>query len=218
MYINNEERKAKIGIVSLSASRDNLIKLRFTYPKKKRNDLNVSTNTDEGWINALRIAQTINADIELGQFDSTLAKYSNRRSQALEIANRQPNLFDLWETYKEISKTRVAATTIKKHWIQYERHYLGRTPKELLELNKANEYVAHLLTRYSSGSISPIFSNCLNPSVNLAVKTGKIERNVYAAISIGKKGKKPIEAYEPHEVKAIVGAFYDDRYVKRKTQ
>ena len=214
MYINNEERKAKIGIVSLSASRDNSIKLRFTYPKKKRNDLNVSTNTDEGWINALRIAQTINADIELGQFDSTLAKYSNRRSQALEIANRQPNLFDLWETYKEISKTRVAATTIKKHWIQYERHYLGRTPKELLELNKANEYVAHLLTRYSSGSISPIFSNCLNPSVNLAVKTGKIERNVYAAISIGKKGKKPIEAYEPHEVKAIVGAFYDDRYVK----
>ena len=65
MYINNEERKAKIGIVSLSASRDNSIKLRFTYPKKKRNDLNVSTNTDEGWINALRIAQTINADIEL---------------------------------------------------------------------------------------------------------------------------------------------------------
>ena len=101
MYINNEERKAIIGIVSLSASRDNSIKLRFTYPKKKRNDLNVSTNTDEGWINALRIARTINADIELGQFDPTLAKYSSRRSQALEIANRQPNLLDLWETYKD---------------------------------------------------------------------------------------------------------------------
>ena len=101
MYINNEERKAIIGIVSLSASRDNSIKLRFTYPKKKRKDLNVSTNTDEGWINALRIARTINADIELGQFDPTLAKYSSRKSQALEIANKQPNLLDLWETYKD---------------------------------------------------------------------------------------------------------------------
>ncbi|MEO0849582.1 MAG: tyrosine-type recombinase/integrase [Cyanobacteria bacterium J06648_1] len=214
MYINNEERKAKIGIVSLSASRDNSIKLRFTYPKKKRNDLNVSTNTDEGWINALRIAQTINADIELGQFDSTLARYSNRRSQALEIASRQPNLLDLWETYKETSKTRVAATTIKKHWVQYERHYLGRTPKKLLELDKASEFVGHLLSRYSSGSILPVFSNCLNPSVNLAVKTGKIERNVYAAIPIEKRSKKAIEAYEAHEVKAIVGAFYSDEYVK----
>ncbi len=108
----------------------------------------------------------------------------------------------------------MAATTIKKHWLAYEKHYLGRTPKELLELNKASDFVAHLLTRYSSGSILPIFSNCLNPSVNLAVKTGKIERNVYAAISIAKKGKKPIEAYEPNEVKTIVSAFYDGKYVK----
>ena len=88
MYINNEERKAKIGIVSLSASRDNSIKLRFTYPKKKRNDINVATNTDEGWIKALRIAQLINTDIELGQFDPTLAKYSSRRSQAVELASK----------------------------------------------------------------------------------------------------------------------------------
>ena len=83
-----------------------------------------------------------------------------------------------------------------------------------MNLNKASDFVAHLLTRYSSGSILPIFSNCLNPSVNLAVRTGKIDRNVYAAIPIAKKGKKPIEAYEPEEVKLIVGAFYDDRYVK----
>jgi L-2-hydroxyglutarate oxidase LhgO len=46
MYINHEERKAKIGKISVSVSRDNLIKLRFTYPKGKRNDINISTNTD----------------------------------------------------------------------------------------------------------------------------------------------------------------------------
>ncbi|MGV2827551.1 hypothetical protein [Myxosarcina sp. GI1(2024)] len=58
MYINNEERKAKIGIVKISVSRYDKINLRFTYPKKKRNDINVATNTEEGWVNALRIAQT----------------------------------------------------------------------------------------------------------------------------------------------------------------
>ena len=166
------------------------------------------------WQSALRTAQIIDRDISINDFDSTLIRYRPKLAQALKIANRQPNLFDLWETYKETSKNRVAATTIKKHWCAYEKHYLGRTPKKLLELDKASEFVAHLLSRYSPGSILPIFSNCLHPSVNLAVRTGKIERNVYAAIPIEKRRKKPIEAYEPHEVKAIVSAFYSDRYVK----
>ena len=48
--------------------------------------MNVSTNTNEGWINALRIAQAINADIELGQFDDTLAKYSPRRKSFYSIS------------------------------------------------------------------------------------------------------------------------------------
>ena len=116
----------------------------------------------------------------------------------------------MWNVYKGLSKERVAATTIKKHWTTYEKHYLGRTPKELLELNKASEFVTHLLSRYSSGSIRPIFSNCLNPSVNLAVKTRKIEHNFYADVLLPRKSKKQIEAYEPEEVKAIVAAFYSD--------
>ena len=111
MYINNEERKAKIGRVNVSVSRENSIKLRFTYPKGKRNDINISTNTDEGWINALKIVQAINADIELGQFDDTLAKYSPRRSQTLEIAQKEPNLLEIWERYKELNKSRIAQTT-----------------------------------------------------------------------------------------------------------
>ena len=52
MYINNEERKAKSGKIDVSVSRDNTIKLRFTYPKGKRNDINIATNTEEGWLKA----------------------------------------------------------------------------------------------------------------------------------------------------------------------
>ncbi len=111
MYINNEERKAKIGKINVSVSRDNTIKLRFTFPKGCRRDINTSSNTDEGWVKALRIAQIINADIELGQFDTTLAKYSPKYAQSLEIANREPNLLELWNRYKELNKTRIALTT-----------------------------------------------------------------------------------------------------------
>jgi hypothetical protein len=40
MYINNEERKAKIGRVSLSV-RNGSIRIRFTYPTNTKEDLTV---------------------------------------------------------------------------------------------------------------------------------------------------------------------------------
>ena len=162
MYINNEERKAKIGRVNVSVSRENSIKLRFTYPKGKRNDINISTNTDEGWINALKIAQAINADIELGQFDDTLAKYSPRRSQAWEIAQKEPNLLEIWERYKELNKSRIAQTTQNHLWQDCDR-YLSRTDNHLLELNKAQEFISYLQGKYAISTIATLFRSCLNP-------------------------------------------------------
>ncbi len=133
MYINNEERKAKIGKISVSVSRNNSIKLRFTYPKGKRNDINISTNTDEGWVNALRIAQAINADIELRQFDDILGKYSPRHSQTLELDSREPNILEIWEQYKDLNKDRIAATSQAYWWKDVDR-YLSQTPKDLIWL------------------------------------------------------------------------------------
>lgn len=216
MYIDDLRRKAKIGKVSIDV-KNNQIRVRFTYPKGTKNDFYLGVPTDANWQKALKTAQTLDSDIYSGNYDSTLVKYKPERAKKLGIASKKSNLRDLWEVYKDLSKERVAATTIKKHWSTYEKHYLGRTPKELLELNKASEFVAHLLSRYSSGSIRPIFSNCLNPSVNLAVKTRKIEHNFYADVLLPKKSKKQIEAYEPEEVKAIVAAFYSDEYVKKSS-
>ncbi len=214
MYIDDSNYRAKIGIVSIDTI-NKVIRIRFTYPKGKRNAFYIGKVNDNNWRAALKTAHIIDRDIDIGDYDSTLVRYKPEKAQALEIAQKQPNLIDLWESYKEVSKERVAATTIKKHWTTYEKHYLGRTPQELLELNKASEFIAHLLSRYSPGSIRPIFSNCLNPSVNLAVKTRKIEHNVYADIPLQKSPKKQIEAYEPEEVKLIVAAFYSDEYVKK---
>ena len=211
MYINNEERKAKIGRVNVSVSRDNSIKLRFTYPKSKRNDINIATNTDEGWVNALKIAQAINADIELGQFDNTLAKYSPRRSQALEIAHKEPNVKNIWERYKELNKSRIAITTQNHLWKDCDR-YLSKVDNKLLELDKAQEFLAHLQSKYAVSTIATLFRSCLNPAVNAAVNAGLIVANPFKSINIPKPQKKPIECFEPHEVKAIIAAFYSDAY------
>ena len=216
MYIDNSQKKAKVGRVSIDV-KENRIRIRFTYPKGKRNDFYAGEPSDRNWQRAIATAQTIDNDIYLDTYDPTLAKYKPDRAKSFKVVEKQPNLIDLWNVYKDLSKERVAATTIKKHWTTYEKHYLGRTPEELLELNKASEFVTHLLSRYSSGSIRPIFSNCLNPSVNLAVKTRKIEHNFYADVLLPKKSKKQIEAYEPEEVKAIVAAFYSDEYVKKSS-
>ena len=211
MYINNEERKAKIGKISVSASRDNSIKLRFTYPKGKRNDINISTNTDEGWVKALRVAQIINADIELGQFDSTLAKYSLKRSQALEIAQKEPNIKEIWERYKELNKSRIAKTTQKFLWRDCDR-YLSKIDDELLELSKAQEFLAHLQTKYAVSTIATLFRSCFNPAINLAVEAELISKNPFKKIRIPQPQKKPPECFEPQEIREIIKAFYNDRY------
>jgi integrase len=68
MYINNEERKAKIGRVSLSVRNDS-IKIRFTYPTNTKEDLTVGKDSDVVWASAIRLANIINSDIETGNYD-----------------------------------------------------------------------------------------------------------------------------------------------------
>ncbi|WP_319418872.1 hypothetical protein [Pleurocapsa sp. FMAR1] len=210
MYSDPQQKKAKIGKVTVD-SNANQYRLRFTYPKGKRNQIRLDCN----WNEALRIAQIIDRDIQLNDVDLSYARYSAKYAQKISVVDKPLNLLDLWETYKQLSKNRVAETTIKRSWIPWEKHYLGKTPPELLEIDKSSEFIAHLLTRYAVGSLDSFFSNCLMPSVNLAVKTGKIKRNPYAAIPLAKKNKKQIEAYEPHEVKAIIQAFYEDTYLSK---
>lgn len=217
MYIDDLNRKAKIGIVTVDANDNRSIRIRYTYPKGQRNVFYTGKITTANWNKAIQIATVIDEDINSGCHDDTLSKYKSSKSQAqkIKVVEKIPNLSNIWDNYSSVNKERVAPTTIKSHWRLYEKHYLGETPTELLEINKANEFVAHLLTRYSPGSLAPRFSNCLNPSVNLAVKTRKIKYNPYKDIYLQKKAKRHIEAYEPDEVKTIVAAFYSDEYVKK---
>ncbi len=123
MYSEGRE-KAKVGRVQVD-KHGNSYRLRFTYPESTRHQFTVSKATNEGWSTAIRAAQLINRDIDLGDFDETYARYSPKHTKKLAIAQvektKEYNLKELWEIYKESNKDRVAKTTQKANWVQFDR-------------------------------------------------------------------------------------------------
>lgn len=75
MYIDDNKRKAKVGIVYVDVFRTSY-RLRFTYPKGKRHSIYIPSGlTNEAWILALRRAQLISIDILAGTFDESYIRY-----------------------------------------------------------------------------------------------------------------------------------------------
>ncbi len=128
MYTQGQEY-AKIGRVTVDIKRKSY-RIRFTYPKGKRHEFGIAKVSPEGWTTAIKAAQLINRDIELGDFDDSYARYSPQHAKKLQIAqqeaNREYNLKELWELYKEQNKNRVAKTTQKRNWSACDR-YLAQT-------------------------------------------------------------------------------------------
>lgn len=211
--------KAKIGRVSvdIKASR---YRLRWTFPRGKRHELRIAQVTDEGWITALKAAQLIDRDIDLGDFDETYARYSPTHAKTLELAQEKKTktytLIEIWERYKDLNKDRIAQTTQSYLWKDCDR-YLSQADKELVALNKAQEFVSYLQGKYAVSTIATLFRSCINPAVNAAVNAGLITANPFKSINIPKPQKKPIECFEPDEVKAIIAAFYSDEYNPRSS-
>ena len=214
--------KVKIGKVSIDI-KANRYRLRFTYPAGRRHEIRVSQVSDEGWATALKAASLINKDIDLGEFDESYARYSPTHAKAVELAALQLEqvteeqekktytLLELWERYKDLNQDRIAQTTQNHLWQDCDR-YLSRTDKNLLELNNAQEFVSYLQKQYAVSTIATLFRSCINPAVHLAVAKGLVTHNPFKSVNIPNPQKKPIECFEPHEVKAIIAAFYSDKY------
>jgi len=211
MYTEGQS-KAKIGQVSVDINRGKY-RIRFSFPKGKRHYLRIAQVTPEGWATALRTAQLINRDLDLGCFDDTYAKYSPTHAKALELSQQKKNynLLLIWERYKELNKSRIAKTTQNYLWKDCDR-YLSRVDSKLLELSKAQEFLAHLQTKYAVSTIATLFRSCLNPAINLAVEAELINKNPFKQIKIPQPQKKPPECFEPQEVREIIRAFYNDSY------
>ena len=212
MYLDNKNRKGKIGRVSFKP-RGNSIRIRFAYPANSNREFTVATNTDEGLLKAIKVAQLINRDIEMGEFDDTLARYSPSHAKALQIVNKPPSLLDLWASYKTLNCNRVSPTTIKAKWTMFDR-VLNNS--QYLELNQSEQFVKEQLAHYSLSTLQNLFSNCLNPAINLAVKQSKIGTNPYVLPSI-KQIQAETDCYETDEIEAILEAIRLNTYCSVKS-
>ena len=215
MYLEGKE-KAKIGKVTIDINGERY-RLRFTYPKGRRHQLKVAQVSDEGWTLALKAAQLINRDIDLGDFDTTYSRYSPTHAKALELASTQkftesePNLIEIWERYKGLNKARIAMTTQDYLWKDVDR-YLSNVDNRLLELSKAQELLSYLLSTYAVSTVATMFRSALNPAINAALSARLIKENPFKKLKIPKPQKKPPEIFTAKEVRAIVAAFYSNEF------
>lgn len=213
MFSENQS-KARIGKVSIDI-KANRYRIRFTYPKGRSHELRIAQVTDDGWLTALRAAKLINQDIDLGIFDDTYAKYSPTHAKWLEIAQEETqriyNIIELWERYKDLNKDRIAATSQAYWWKDVDR-YLSQTPKDLLSLNKAQEFLQYLQTKYAASTINTLFRSFLHPAINSGIQGELVESNPFYKLAFPKQVKKPIQCYEPEEIKLILDAFAKNIY------
>ena len=211
------DKNIRIGKVSIDIN-SNRYRLRFTYPKGNRHYLKLFRLTEEGWASTLRVAHLINRDIDLGDFDESYCRYSPHHEalRKAKVAEKERTycLLEIWERYKELSLERVAETSQNYIWKDCDR-YLEEAPKELLDLDNAQEFLAHLQKKYAITTIATMFRSCLNPAINMAVNNGFIEANPFTKIKIPKPQKKAVDYITADEVKEIIAAFYSDRYVSK---
>ena len=115
--------KVRIGSVSIDKNGSSY-RIRFTYPQGNRQEFRIAKATPEGWVTAIKAAQLINRDIDLGDLDETYARYSPKHAKKLAIAKKietkEYNLKELWELYKNANKDRVAKTTQNNSWKQFD--------------------------------------------------------------------------------------------------
>ena len=172
MFSENQS-KARIGKVSIDI-KANRYRIRFTYPKGRSHELRIAQVTDDGWLTVLRAAKLINQDIDLGIFDDTYAKYSHTHAKWLEIAQEETqriyNIIELWERYKDLNEDRIAATSQAYWWKDVDR-YLSQTPRDLLSLDKAQEFLQYLQTKYAASTINTLFRSFLHPAIIVAVRS-----------------------------------------------
>jgi integrase len=214
------QKKAKIGIVTVD-THGTSYRIRFMYPQGTRHQFTVAKISPEGWGTAIRAAQLISRDIDLGDFDSTYARYSPKHSRRLELATAESkkiyNLNDLWEKYKQQSINRVAKTTQNNLWKVLD-NLLDKCDKKTLNLKNADDFIIFAQKHYALSTINTLFRTCINPCVNAGVKSKIIDENPYNLQLLPKTQKTQIECFEPDEVKKIIAAFYSDEFVSTKSR
>ncbi|MGK7924865.1 MAG: tyrosine-type recombinase/integrase [Spirulina sp.] len=210
MYSTQDNTKiGKVKIDFFTKKDGKYIRLRFTYPKGKRNEIALGKATEETHNEAIAIATQINRDIALDNFDFSLVRYDkNHQSHVLEVIEKEkdPTVKELWELYKGKEKNKSAITTQENTWKEIDR-FLDKLPKESLLLRNIDSLGDESLKVCAVTSAFRYFS-----TLQAAIRQYKGYEQIDIKKQLPKIPKKPIEWFEPNEVKKILQAIKDNRF------
>ncbi|MCT0252334.1 MULTISPECIES: hypothetical protein [unclassified Synechocystis] len=169
---------------------------------------------------AQSVANLISADIAMGQFDQTLAKYggslhktqlaiddAQERLKQLRQQRSEADLRELWEKYKAFKAPQLAPTTLK---IDYGRrmNFLGKL--EDSRLSQAITIRDWIVANTTTEQAKKILQN-LNACCEWAVKSELIELNPFVGMAGQihvKHDEEDINPFNPLEKEAIIQGFY----------
>jgi integrase len=219
MYTEGRE-KAKVGRVSVDI-KGKSYRIRFTYPEGTRHEFTITKVSPEGWTTAIKAAQLIDRDINLGDFDDSYARYSPKHSKMLQLAQseaeKEYNLKELWEIYKELKSKTTSESTKKREWKRLDK-LIASVPQHSLALSQSDKFIKFLLDKYSPGTLNPRL-RILYAAINLQVEQKNIQSNPYLSVYCPyKKNKDKPECFESQEVKTIITAFYSNEFVSKNSQ
>jgi integrase len=197
----------------------------------RRKDINFTKYTFDANLDGLQatvaICRDILNDYYRGCFDATLVKYGLAKVDTPKLTevinlpladNREPNLLEIWNSYKELKQVNSALVT-QESWC-YVDNKLSECPSECLLLSNADKLLAWLRTKYKDTSIR-LYFNLLSSAVNLSIKLGKIKsNNPFGALldSLVLPARKQISAFSKPEIKIIIQAFKDSRFDDANSQ
>lgn len=161
---------------------------------------------------AYALAKTINGDLAFQRFDTTLYKYDPDRKIKNDILNqsKEATLKEIWTHYKETKKHQSAPTTQKYQWREVDR-LLDALPSKQLKLSEL-ETLGQATLKIRALSTTHRNFQFLNAAITLY--TGKNHR---IKNQLPPEPEPPIEWFEVSEVKFILQAFKDNRYLSEKS-
>jgi integrase len=203
------------------------IRLRWSH-KGKRYSLAPVPGGEFGNAQDMRRAETvaalISADIAMGSFDLTLARYggglreaqrgiddAQERLKELRQQRGQADLREIWEKYRDFKAPQLAPTTLK---IDYGRRMAIWGHLESTRLSEAVAIRDWIVAHKSPAQAKKILQN-LNAACEWAGKSELIETNPFKGMAGeigGKHDEDEINPFTPGERDRIIAAFQADPF------
>lgn len=172
-------------------------------------------------------ASEIESDIIFNKFDGNTDKYKVGYNPALVAINpqplvvpikKQPNLKEIWETYRKIKGKQGRSSEDMNNWITQLLEQIEKDNPKLLDLYNSENLWLWLKDNYSDTSIFRYFAS-INPAINLAIANRKIDFNPYSILVkyLKHKTQKIAKCYSKDEVTTIINAFKNNEYWSSKS-